>query len=120
MEPWVRLESENLSGKKKSTLSTTNFWGPEIAGWGGGLAGEWVGVEKSVPSLESLFSLGFDVPRMWPGCPGRLGMIKKFVPKTFMLIFRPLFCDCGARFDRRRLDLQQLGCPSAQPRPQRA
>ena len=34
--------------------------GPESAGWGGDLPREGVGVEKFVPSLESLSSLGFE------------------------------------------------------------
>ena len=54
------------SGKKKSTK--INFFGPETAGWGGGLPPEGVGVKKFVPSLESLSSLGFDARNL--GCPG--------------------------------------------------
>ena len=43
--------------QKKSTK--INFFCPETAQWGGGLPGEGVVVEKVVPSLESLSSLGF-------------------------------------------------------------
>ena len=46
-----------FSGKKKST--TITFLGPETARWGGGLRCEGVVVEKFVPFLESLSSLGF-------------------------------------------------------------
>ena len=54
-----------------------------------------MGVEKFAPSLESLSSLGFeegswDVPGIWPGCPGPVGVFKKFVQKKFMCIFRSL------------------------------
>ena len=64
----------------RKTSPKINFLGPETAGWGGGLLHEGVGVEKFVPSLESLFSFGFegrepgmsrescqDVPDPW-GC----------------------------------------------------
>ena len=44
-----------------------NFWGPEIARSGGGLPREGVVVEKFVPSLESLSSLGFEGRNL--GCP---------------------------------------------------
>ena len=53
------------SGKKKSTK--TNFLGPETAGWGGGLPREGVAIEKLVPSLESLSSLGLEGRDL--GCP---------------------------------------------------
>ena len=52
--------------RKKSTK--INFFGPETAGWGGGLPPEGVGVEKFVPSLESLSSLGFEERNL--GYPG--------------------------------------------------
>ena len=32
-----------------------------------------------------------DVPGIWPGCPGLLGVFKKFVQKKFVRIFRSLF-----------------------------
>ena len=52
--------------------------------------------ENFVPALESLSSLGFeeriwDVPGILPGCPGPLGVFKKFVQKNFVRIFRSLF-----------------------------
>ena len=52
--------------------------------------------EKFVPSLESLSSLGFeerkiwDVPGILSGCPGPLGVFKKFVQTKFLRIFRSL------------------------------
>ena len=52
--------------RKKSTK--INFLGPETARWGGGLPREGVVAEKFVPSLESLFSLGFEGRNV--GCPG--------------------------------------------------
>ena len=52
--------------RKKSTK--INFFGPETAGWRGGLPPEGVEVEKFVPSLESLFSLGCEERNL--GCPG--------------------------------------------------
>ena len=52
--------------RKKST--EINLLGPETAVWGGGLPREGGGgVEKFVPSLESL-SLGFEGRNL--GCPG--------------------------------------------------
>ena len=45
-----------------------NFLGPVTARWGGGLPCEGVVAEKFVPSLESLFSLGFEGRNL--GCPG--------------------------------------------------
>ena len=57
-----------FQARKKSTK--INFLGLEIAGWGGGLPREGVGVEKFVPSLESLSSLSFEERNL--GCPGNL------------------------------------------------
>ena len=53
------------------------------------------GGRKFVPSLESLSSLGFEErnlgrPGILPGCPGPLGVFKKFVQKKFVRIFRSL------------------------------
>ena len=73
--------------QKKSTK--INFLGPETAGWGGGLPRESVVVEKFVPSLESLSSKGeiWDVLGISPGCPGPLGVFKKFVQKSSCAFF---------------------------------
>ena len=71
--------------QEKNTKSS--FWGPETARRGGASSTrEGIGVEKFVPSLESLFCLGsregtWDVPGILPGCPGPLGAFKKFVQK---------------------------------------
>ena len=56
--------------------------------WGGGLPRKGVVAEKFVPSLESLSSLGWDVPGILPGCPGPLGAFKKFMQRKFVRIFR--------------------------------
>ena len=54
-----------IQARKKSTK--INFLGPETARSGGGLPCEGVGVEKFVPSLESLSSFGFEGRDL--GCP---------------------------------------------------
>ena len=57
----------------------------------GGLPREGVVAEKFAPSLESLSSLGFEERTgILPGCPGPLGVFKKFVQKRFVRIFRSL------------------------------
>ena len=56
LKPWTW--GPHSSGKKK-----TDLWGPEIAGWAGGLPHKGVAVEKFVPSLEGCF-FGF-----WELCP---------------------------------------------------
>ena len=53
----VALKLPKIQARKKSTK--VNFFGPETAGWGR-LPRERVGVEKFVPALESLSSLGFE------------------------------------------------------------
>ena len=82
------------SGKKKE--HKINSLGPEIAGWGGGRPRQGVGVEKVVPSLESLFSLGFAGGNL--GCHGNLarmsrtprtGVLKKFVQQKICSFSRP-------------------------------
>ena len=84
----------NFQARKKSTK--INFLGLETAGWGGGLPREGVPregvrVEKFVPSLESLSSLGFEGGKL--GCPGNfagiLGVFKKFVQKSSCAFFVP-------------------------------
>ena len=59
-------QREENQARKKSTK--INFLGPETAWWGGGLPREGVGVEKFVPSLESLSSWGFEERNL--GRPG--------------------------------------------------
>ena len=39
----------------------------------------------------------WDVPRILPGCPGPLGVFKKFVQKKFVRIFRSLY-SCRSKF----------------------
>ena len=51
--------SEMNQARKRSTK--INFLGPETAGWGWGLPREGMGVQKFVPSLESLFSFSSGV-----------------------------------------------------------
>ena len=94
--PPPRPEKSNtptLQARKKSTK--INFLGPETARGGEGLPREGAGVEKLVPSLESFFPWVsregiWDVPGILPGCPAPLGVFKKFVPKKFVRMFRPL------------------------------
>ena len=69
--------SDYFRQRKKSTK--INFLCPEIAGRSGGLPRGGVVAEKLIPSLGSLFSLGFegrdcDVPGILLGCPGLLGV----------------------------------------------
>ena len=61
---------------------------------GGALPREGVLAEKFVPSLKSLSSLAskrglWDVPGILPGCPGPLGVFKKFVQKSSRACFVP-------------------------------
>ena len=80
------------SGKKKKKSTKINFFGPETAGWGGGLPHEGVGVEKFVPSLESLSSLGF--------AERNLGMSREFcrdVPEI-----RASQVDVGSLFSKQK------------------
>ena len=79
--------------RKNSTKIT--FFVPETAGWGGGLPPKGVGVEKFVPSLESLSSLGFEernleCPRNFAGMSRTLGGVQKVCAKKFVCIFRSL------------------------------
>ena len=64
--------------RKKSTK--INFFGPETAGWGGCVPPEGMGVEKFVPSLESLSSLGFQERNL--GCPGNFARMSRGVQKV--------------------------------------
>ena len=68
--------SSCVSGKRKKSTKI-NFFGPETAQSCGGLPREGVVAEKFAPSLESLSSLGFEEGNL--GCPGPLGVFKKFV-----------------------------------------
>ena len=61
-----RLLKGHSQAMKKST--NIDFLGPETGRWGGGLPLEGVVVEKFMPSLESLSSLGFEERNL--GCPG--------------------------------------------------
>ena len=70
--------------------------GPETTWWGGGLPREGVGVEK-VRALPRKFDFPWvskrgiwDVPGILPGCPGPLGVFKKYVQKKFVRVFRSL------------------------------
>ena len=87
------FEASKLSGKKKST--EIKFLGAETSGWGGGLPREGVGVEKLVPSLESLFFLDFQGENL--GCPENFGGtsrttggVQKACAKKLVLVCRPL------------------------------
>ena len=84
-------------------MTKMNFLGLETAGCGGGLPPEGVEVEKFVPSLESLSSLGLEARNL--GCPGNFagmsrtaGVFKKFVPKTLVRISHSLVCDLVAPY----------------------
>ena len=77
-----RLASVDLERREKRAQRLT-FLDPETARWGGGLPRERVVAEKFVPSLESLSSLRSEERNLGilPGCPGPLGVFKKFVQK---------------------------------------
>ena len=84
--------SENKARKKSTKI---NFLGPETAQWGGGLLREGVVAEKSVPSLESSSSLGFEERNV--GCPANFAGrcqtpwgVQKVSAKKFVCIFRSL------------------------------
>ena len=73
----------HLSGKKEEAQQ----WGPSTRKGGA--------VEKFVPSLESLFSFGFEAgelgcPRDFAGMSRTAAGVNKLVQKKSMLIFRPL------------------------------
>ena len=77
----VRRGPLGSSGKEKSTKT---FLGPETAGWGGGLhAKGWGSKSSCLPSKVCLPEISregsWDVPGILPGCPGALGVFKKFV-----------------------------------------
>ena len=61
-----------ISGKENKSTKI-NFLGPKTAQWGGGLPHEGVVAKTSVPSLESLPSLGFEERNL--GCPGNFAGI---------------------------------------------
>ena len=74
--------------RKRSTK--IKLLGPETAWWGGGLSREGVDVEKFVPSLAWVWKGGtWDVPGVLPGCPGPLGVFKKFAQKVRVQFFVP-------------------------------
>ena len=64
---WGETTPKNQARKKSAKI---NVFGPETAGWGGGLPPERAGIEKFVPSLKSLSSLGFKFEERNMGCPG--------------------------------------------------
>ena len=83
----------NVQARKKSTK--INFLGPETARWGGVFHAKGWGSKTSCPPsklcLPWVSKRGiWDIPGMLPGCPGPLGVFKKFVQKKFVLIFRSL------------------------------
>ena len=70
-----------------------HFLCPEIVGWGGGLPRKGVGVEKFVPSPESMFSLGFEgeslgYPRNFAGMSQTPRGVQKFVQTEFAFFQR--------------------------------
>ena len=64
----LALFSLHLKFSQARKKTKINFLGPETPGWGGGLPREGVVVEKFVPSLEHLSSLGLGGRNL--GCPG--------------------------------------------------
>ena len=58
--------------RQEKILQRVNFLCPETAGWGGALPLEGVVIEKFLPSLESLLSLGFEGGNL--GCPGNFAV----------------------------------------------
>ena len=72
------------SGKSQKSTKI-NFWGPEIAGLGWSLPREWWGSKKFMPSLQGLFSLGFE--------DGNLRCPKKFA-STSRTLFGVLLFTC--------------------------
>ena len=84
--------SSCVQTRKKSTK--INFLGPETVGQGGGLPRKGVVVEKFVPSLESLSSLGLEGRNLgmsrefcWDVLDPR-GLSKSLCKKKFARIFR--------------------------------
>ena len=82
-----------FQARRKSTK--ISFLGPETSRWGGVLLREGVVAEEFVPSLESLFSLGFEGRNL--GCPEIFavvswtpGGVQKLVQKKFLRIVRSL------------------------------
>ena len=77
----LRMDLSTKFGKEipsRNLRKRRSVWGPETGVWGGGLPPQGVGVEKFVPSLESLFSLG-SVKERNLGCPGNFaGMSREF------------------------------------------
>ena len=63
-----------LRARKERTK--INLLGPETAVWGGGLPRDRVGVEKLVPSLESVFSFFEAMPRTAGGVQKVRGKVR--------------------------------------------
>ena len=88
-------EDEGDTSQARTTTTKINFLGPETCRWGGGLPREGVVVEKFVLSLEVCLPWvskrrTWDVPGILPGCPGPLGVFKRYTQKKFVSIFRSL------------------------------
>ena len=67
----------------------------DTAGWDGVFHAKGWGSKSSFPHSEVCFPWVSregtrDVPGILPGCPGPLGVFKKFVQQKFVLIFRRL------------------------------
>ena len=88
-----KAQNPVTEAREKSTK--INSLGPETARWGGNLPREGVVAEKLAPSLKVCLPWVskrgiWDIPGILPGCPGPLGVFKKFVQKKFVRIFRSL------------------------------
>ena len=99
--PYIRwrmlaAHKEGRASQARKRAQILSFWVRRDPGWGGGLPLEGVGVEKLVPSLESLPSLGLEGRNL--GCPRKFarmsldpqGCSKSFVPQKIVFIFRSL------------------------------
>ena len=87
------MNSRLTSSTNKRAQRLTSL-GPETAWWGGCLPRERVVAEKLVPSLESLFSLGFEgrklgCPRNFAGMSRTPGAVQKVCAKNVRAHFRP-------------------------------
>ena len=97
MGEWFFLRSsENDFFRSPGPLGKINVSGPETAGSGGGLPLEGLWWSKSSCPLSKVCLPWVSKRGTWDvlgillGCPGPLGVFKKFVQKMFVLIFPPL------------------------------